>query len=165
MQQIAREFISPKALSYSGTSPHASRSNLHSGAEIPVCGHPNVGTAFVLAAAGEFGEINSSLTVTFEEEAGLVSVAIRAEEGKIVSCELAAPQSLSLRETCTAPSWSGASRPRDLAIRRTRKEDRPNRFADDACSRTDDVLAVEQTAGRDQLGRYKFSSRERLRRR
>src|SRR5207237_8634476 len=72
------------------------------GGEIPFAGHPNVGTACVLAAAGEFGEINSSLTVTFAEEAGLVSVAIRAEEGKIVSCELAAPQSPSLGKTVPA---------------------------------------------------------------
>jgi trans-2,3-dihydro-3-hydroxyanthranilate isomerase len=33
---------------------------------------------------------------------GLVSVAIRAEQGKIVSCELAAPQSLSLGKTVPA---------------------------------------------------------------
>src|SRR5205823_5445198 len=67
--------------------------------EIPFAGHPNVGTAFVLASAGEFGEIKSSLTVTFEEEAGLVSVTIVESSGKVTSCELTAPQSLSFGRT------------------------------------------------------------------
>jgi trans-2,3-dihydro-3-hydroxyanthranilate isomerase len=67
--------------------------------EIPFAGHPNVGTAFVLASSGEFGEIKSSLTVTFEEEGGLVSVAIHEAAGKVTSCELTAPQSLSFGKT------------------------------------------------------------------
>jgi trans-2,3-dihydro-3-hydroxyanthranilate isomerase len=53
----------------------------------------------VLASAGEFGEIKSSLTVTFEEESGLVSVTIEASGGKVASCELTAPQSLSFGKT------------------------------------------------------------------
>ena len=35
------------------------------GAEIPFAGHPNVGTAFVLATMGAFGPIESPITVTF----------------------------------------------------------------------------------------------------
>ena len=53
----------------------------------------------MLASIGEFGEIKSSLTVTFEEEAGLVSVSIQESDGKIASCELTAPQSLSFGKT------------------------------------------------------------------
>ena len=104
MQQIAREFnFSESTFVFPPKAGHTRHVRIFTpAAEIPFAGHPNVGTAFVLAAAGEFGEINSSLTVTFEEEAGLVSVAIRAEEGKIVSCELAAPQSLSLGKTVSA---------------------------------------------------------------
>jgi trans-2,3-dihydro-3-hydroxyanthranilate isomerase len=67
--------------------------------EIPFAGHPNVGTAFVLAATGEFGELRASQTVTFEEEAGLVPITIQAENGKVVSCELAAPQPVSFGKT------------------------------------------------------------------
>src|SRR5947207_3093172 len=52
-----------------------------------------------LASAGEFGEINSSLTVTFEEEAGLVPITIYCEQGAVVRCEVAAPESLSLGKT------------------------------------------------------------------
>jgi trans-2,3-dihydro-3-hydroxyanthranilate isomerase len=103
MQQITREFNFSESTFVFPAKAHTRHVRIFTpAAEIPFAGHPNVGTAFVLAAAGEFGEINSSLTVTFEEEAGLVSVAIRVEEGKIVSCELAAPQSLSLGKTVPA---------------------------------------------------------------
>src|SRR5205809_2683048 len=104
MQQISREFnFSESTFVFPPRAGHTRHVRIFTpAAEIPFAGHPNVGTAFVLCAAGEFGEINSSLTVTFEEEAGLVSVAIRAKEGKIASCELAAPQSLSLGKTVPA---------------------------------------------------------------
>src|SRR5205814_8771225 len=104
MQQIAREFnFSESTFVFPAKAGHTRHVRIFTpAAEIPFAGHPNVGTAFVLAAAGEFGEINSSLAVTFEEEAGLVSVAVRAEQGKIVSCELAAPQSFSLGKTVPA---------------------------------------------------------------
>jgi trans-2,3-dihydro-3-hydroxyanthranilate isomerase len=104
MQQITREFnFSESTFVFPARAGHTRHVRIFTpAAEIPFAGHPNVGTAFVLAAAGEFGEINSSLTVTFEEEAGLVSVAIRMEQGKIVSCELAAPQSLFLGKTVPA---------------------------------------------------------------
>jgi trans-2,3-dihydro-3-hydroxyanthranilate isomerase len=104
MQQITREFnFSESAFVFPAKAGHTRQVRIFTpAAEIPFAGHPNVGTAFVLAATGDFGEINSSLAVTFEEEAGLVSVAIRAEQGKVVSCELAAPQSLSLGKTVPA---------------------------------------------------------------
>jgi trans-2,3-dihydro-3-hydroxyanthranilate isomerase len=104
MQQITREFnFSESAFVFPAKAGNTRHVRIFTPAgEIPFAGHPNVGTAFVLASAGEFGEINSSLTVTFEEEAGLVSVAIRAEQEKIVSCELTAPQSFSLEKTVPA---------------------------------------------------------------
>src|SRR5438067_9559070 len=104
MQQIAREFnFSESTFVFPAKIDQTCHVRIFTpGGEIPFAGHPNVGTAFVLAATGEFGEINSSLTVSFEEEAGLVSVAIRAEQGKIITCELTAPQSLSLGETVPA---------------------------------------------------------------
>src|SRR5438067_2463602 len=101
MQQITREFnFSESTFVFPASAGHTRRVRIFTPAsEIPFAGHPNVGTAFVLATAGEFGEINSPHTVVFEEEAGLVSVSIHAAEGKIVSCELAAPQSLSFGKT------------------------------------------------------------------
>ena len=67
--------------------------------ELPFAGHPNVGTAFVLASIGEFGAIKSPLSITFEEEAGLVSVTVQESAGRIASCELTAPQSLAFGKT------------------------------------------------------------------
>lgn len=101
MQQITREFnFSETAFVFPPKSGHTRQVRIFTPAnEIPFAGHPNVGTAFVLATVGEFGEINSPHTIIFEEEAGLVSVTIHAAEGKIVSCELAAPQSLSFGQT------------------------------------------------------------------
>src|SRR5262249_55098836 len=87
--------------------------------EIPFAGHPNVGTAFVLAVAGELGEMRSSLTVTFEEVAGPVSISIRSEQGKVVSCELAAPQALSIGKSFSADLVASAVslRGEDIATR------------------------------------------------
>ena len=58
--------------------------------EIPFAGHPNVGTAFVLASRA--GKAKASLN--FEEKAGLVPVEILRESGKVVGAELTAPQAL-----------------------------------------------------------------------
>ena len=97
MQQIAREFnFSETTFVFLPKAGHTRHVRIFTPArEIPFAGHPNVGTAFVLASIGKFGEIKSSHTVTFEEEAGLVSVAIHESDGKIASCELTAPQSVS----------------------------------------------------------------------
>jgi trans-2,3-dihydro-3-hydroxyanthranilate isomerase len=104
MQQIAREFnFSESAFVFPAKGGHTRQVRIFTpGGEIPFAGHPNVGTAFVLASAGELGEINSSLTVTFEEEAGLVPVTIDCEKGAVVRSEVTAPQSFSLGKTVSA---------------------------------------------------------------
>jgi trans-2,3-dihydro-3-hydroxyanthranilate isomerase len=104
MQQIAREFnFSESAFVFPAKAGHTRHVRIFTPArEVPFAGHPNVGTAFVLASTGEFGEILSSRTVTFEEEAGLVSISIHAANGKVDSCELAAPQAVSLGRTIAA---------------------------------------------------------------
>ena len=58
--------------------------------EIPFAGHPNVGTAFVLAAQAD----KPPARLLFEEKAGLVPVEILAQDGKPVGAELTAPQPL-----------------------------------------------------------------------
>jgi trans-2,3-dihydro-3-hydroxyanthranilate isomerase len=63
-------------------------------AEMPFAGHPNVGTAFVLARMGRSGE-----RFVFEEKAGLVPLDLTRENGTVVAARLAAPQPLSLGET------------------------------------------------------------------
>jgi len=76
--------------------------------EIPFAGHPNIGTAFALATAGELGPIDPSITVTFEEKAGVVPVAIHRREGAPLWCELSAPESLSLGKTISASTLAAA---------------------------------------------------------
>jgi len=58
--------------------------------EVPFAGHPNVGTAFVLATQAA----KPPARLRFEEGAGLVSVEILQSEGKAVGAELTAPQPL-----------------------------------------------------------------------
>jgi trans-2,3-dihydro-3-hydroxyanthranilate isomerase len=66
-------------------------------AEMPFAGHPNIGTAFVLARLGTGdGRLVAGDRVTFEEKAGLVPIDILTENGTIVGARLAAPQRLSV---------------------------------------------------------------------
>jgi trans-2,3-dihydro-3-hydroxyanthranilate isomerase len=58
--------------------------------EIPFAGHPNVGTAFVLATLAS----RPPARFLFEEVAGLVPVDILNKDGKPVGAELTAPQAL-----------------------------------------------------------------------
>lgn len=68
-------------------------------AEMPFAGHPNVGTAFVLARAGEsYGRKISGDRLVFEEKAGLVNMELTREGGVVVATRLAAPVPLSLGE-------------------------------------------------------------------
>ena len=63
--------------------------------EVPFAGHPNVGTAFALAATGELGEIKDAMTIQFEEKAGIVPIRIE-RRGNVLWCELTAPEKLSI---------------------------------------------------------------------
>src|SRR5262249_31279570 len=104
MQQIALEFnFSETTFVFPPKAGHTRHVRIFTPTrELPFAGHPNVGTAFVMASAGEFGEIRSSLTVTFEEGAGLVPITIREDKGKVASCERAAPQALRLGRSVPA---------------------------------------------------------------
>ena len=64
-------------------------------AEMPFAGHPNVGTAHVLARLGLAGRD----VLRFEELAGLVEVRFIHEEGACVGAEIDAPQPLSILGT------------------------------------------------------------------
>jgi trans-2,3-dihydro-3-hydroxyanthranilate isomerase len=66
-------------------------------AEMPFAGHPNVGTAFVLARAGVcHGRKITGDRLVFEEKAGLVPLDLTREQGTVVAARLAAPQKLAL---------------------------------------------------------------------
>src|SRR6201987_77696 len=93
MQAIAREF------NYSETTfvlpprdaAHDAEVRIFTvNSEIPFAGHPNVGTAFVLATRAK----SSPARLSFEEKAGLVPVEILSEGGKVSGAELTAPHPL-----------------------------------------------------------------------
>jgi trans-2,3-dihydro-3-hydroxyanthranilate isomerase len=71
--------------------------------EIPFAGHPNVGTAFVLAGRAA----KPPAQLKFEEGAGLVLVDILREAGRVVGAELTAPQALSKLSQLSAEAAAG----------------------------------------------------------
>ncbi len=104
MQQVAREFnFSETTFVFPPEAGHTNKVRIFTpGAEVPFAGHPNIGTAFVLATTGRLGAIDTDLSVTFEERAGLVPITIRKRPDQSVWCELAAPERLSLGKTVPA---------------------------------------------------------------
>jgi trans-2,3-dihydro-3-hydroxyanthranilate isomerase len=111
MQQIAREFnYSESTFVLPPEQGHDRRVRIFTPpAEVPFAGHPNIGTAFVLATIGAFGALDEPRTVVFEEGAGLVPVAIaRGADGRI-RCELTAPQMLSKGGAVAASSLAVAT--------------------------------------------------------
>ena len=122
MQQIAREFnFSESTFVLPAEAGHTRRVRIFTPTkEIPFAGHPNVGTAFVLAATGELGPLGAvgvePMTVTFEEKAGLVPVAISKRDGGAIACELTAPEPLTLGEPLPVAEVAAALslRPEDV---------------------------------------------------
>ncbi len=117
MQAIAREF------NYSETtfvlppadSAHHARVRIFTpGRELPFAGHPNVGTAFVLATE-HVGPLPESLLL--EEAAGLVPVRLLRDEGRVVGAELTAPAPFRQEPSPASPDAIAAClslRPDDL---------------------------------------------------
>jgi trans-2,3-dihydro-3-hydroxyanthranilate isomerase len=62
--------------------------------EIGFAGHPNLGTAWVLAQQGK----DKAGLLRFEEAGGLVTVSVERQAGSLVSCRVEAPQALKLSE-------------------------------------------------------------------
>lgn len=56
--------------------------------EMPMAGHPTIGTAFTLAARGMVEPNGPETMVRFEEKVGLIPVKIRWENGKAVFCQM-----------------------------------------------------------------------------
>ena len=69
--------------------------------EMPFAGHPNVGTAVVLARELEAKGSPAGEQLLFEELAGLVPVRLIRENRQIVAAELTAPEALSVRDSAS----------------------------------------------------------------
>lgn len=102
MQSIATEF------NYSETTfvlpPREARHTAHvriftARIEVPFAGHPNVGTAVVLARELEAKGGAPIDRFVFEEAAGLVPIRLLREGSKVVGAELTAPERLSIRSS------------------------------------------------------------------
>lgn len=94
MQAIAREFNLSETsfvLPPSDPSHHAEVRIFTPGQELPFAGHPNVGTAFVLAQ--EWPEPLPERFL-FEEKAGLVPVRLLRDGQRVTGAELTAPRAL-----------------------------------------------------------------------
>lgn len=94
MQQIAREFnYSESTFVFPAEHGNTRKVKIFTPTrEVPFAGHPNIGTAFVLASMGVIGE---SKHIIFEEKAGLVEISINNQ----LYCELKAPEKFSLGRT------------------------------------------------------------------
>jgi trans-2,3-dihydro-3-hydroxyanthranilate isomerase len=99
MQAVAREF------NYSETSfvrrpaddRHTAEVRIFTPTiEVPFAGHPNVGTAYVLAS---LEEADRSEEFVFEETAGLVRARVVCDQGRVDEIQLTAPQKLSVGRT------------------------------------------------------------------
>ncbi len=75
--------------------------------EVPFAGHPNVGTACMLARDGRFARAAAQEIFWFEEAAGLVPVTLLREGGITVGAELRAPEPLSRRSMVPLEAGGG----------------------------------------------------------
>ena len=98
MQQIAREFnFSETTFVFPPTDGNTRQVRIFTPTtEVPFAGHPNIGTAFVLASIGELDDFSETKQIVFEEKAGVVPITLRKCEDASISCELKAPERLSL---------------------------------------------------------------------
>ena len=62
--------------------------------EMPFAGHPNVGTAFVLARRGTVFGRPAGEQMRFEERAGVVGVAVLRDDGAVTGAAITAPRAL-----------------------------------------------------------------------
>jgi trans-2,3-dihydro-3-hydroxyanthranilate isomerase len=121
MQSIAAEFnYSETTFVLPARAPHHS-ANVRiftPRREVPFAGHPNVGTAVVLAREIESKGQPCPERMVFEEAAGLVSISLLRERGEPVGAELKAPQPLAVGASVSADDAAEclSLAPRDIAI-------------------------------------------------
>jgi len=89
--------------------------------EMPFAGHPNVGTAFVLAHQGAVcGASFDRRNMVFEEIAGLVRMRIDSVNGRVTGASLAAPQQFRIVRNFDVATIAQACSldPSDIEVRR-----------------------------------------------
>lgn len=108
MQQIAREFnFSETTFVFPAELGQTRKVRIFTPiTELPFAGHPNIGTAYVLAQDGAFGVINEKTKIIFEERAGFVPITISRGKCSNICCELTAPELLFLGKTVSAKTMA-----------------------------------------------------------
>ena len=98
MQQIAREFnFSESTFVFPPENGNTRKVRIFTpSTEVPFAGHPNIGTAFVLASLGIIEEFYETTEIVFEEKAGLVPIFLRKLDDGSFWCELQAPEKISI---------------------------------------------------------------------
>ena len=109
MQQVAREFnFSESAFVLPPERGHARQGqDLHTGGRGAIRRASEYRYRVVLGTIGASGPIDASLTVTFEEKAGLVPITIHRRQGTLW-CQLSAPERLTLGKTVPAELLAAA---------------------------------------------------------
>ena len=110
MQQIAREFnFSESTFIFPSEKGNTRKVRIFTPSiEVPFAGHPNIGTAFVLASVGKFEEFEETIEIVFEEKAGLVPITLRKLEEGNLWCELKAPEKISLGMTISVETFASS---------------------------------------------------------
>jgi trans-2,3-dihydro-3-hydroxyanthranilate isomerase len=110
MQQIAREFnFSESTFVFPPEKGNTKKVRIFTpSTEVPFAGHPNIGTAFVLASSGMTEEYNETTEFVFEEKAGLVPITLQRRDEGSFWCELQAPEKFSLGKSISAEILASA---------------------------------------------------------
>ena len=110
MLQIAREFnFSESSFVFPPEYGNTRKVRIFTPAlEVPFAGHPNIGTAFVLASSGMIGDLHESTEIIFEEIAGLVPIFLRKFDDGSIWCELQAPEKLSIGDKVSVEDLASA---------------------------------------------------------
>jgi trans-2,3-dihydro-3-hydroxyanthranilate isomerase len=121
MQQIASEFgFSETTFVLPPDDPaHTARVRIFTPTtEVPFAGHPNVGTAYVLAHQGALFGKTLGDELAFEEAAGLVAVTVLRAGGAVTGAAITAPQPLELGPAVDVATVAACASlaPEDVAV-------------------------------------------------
>lgn len=112
MQAIAREFNYSESTFITPPADPANTARVRIFTptdEIPFAGHPNVGTAFVLARMGSLFGRDVGDVMRFEEDAGIVEVEVVRRGGAVAGATIRAPRSLEIGEEIAVDTVAGCA--------------------------------------------------------
>jgi len=121
MQQITREFnFSESTFVFPPEDGGTRKVRIFTSAtEVPFAGHPNIGTACVLASIGALDDSSITSGIIFEEKAGPVPITFRSSDDEHLWCELKAPENFSMGKVLPieAVAASVSLSPDDIIVR------------------------------------------------